>query len=565
MIKMIYTLPDKMRQKKIFVWGINRDSMVVFAFLAFRGFNIAGFLSRERKYVGEIFFNRPVFAEKDLANDDGAVIVAADICETGNLPDTFRVFHLKELLAVNPDLMGRKVIIYGAGKDAEYIYRSLRKEGVEVAAFCVTKKDKDNFCGLPMISIDEIQTDKYDACIISGKNERYRYEKQYNLEQRNISEIYLDEFIPELDLQMSTFVQALHNAVKEKRQIYIYTESVDENAKLIVNMLSLYQIKVNGYLYKEEHVSMGIKNVFEELYEYHSKVCIIVNEIDKIRLQDGCELLETLGYSLSTFDYIGLRIFSYEYKNAPRYIPDSLLGYSDLGQETGFHVYGNAGIEDIRVVILGGSTSNDGTLRGECWPKMLYKKFCQSGYKVSVYNGAHCGQNVVHEFLRLIRDGWNFKPDYVISMSGVNDTVNLYPEIENRFRLGHLIDRENELGLGSAYTHGIHIQEDNFDFWLRMEKNMKAVSEAWGAKFLCYLQPMKFGKANMSLLEASIHDDEKREARSFREKSTDTDFYMNLIDLFDENEGMYIDACHYAQKAKKVLANIVFQDIVQNF
>ena len=76
---------------------------------------------------------------------------------------------------------------------------------------------------------------------------------------------------------------------------------------------------------------------------------------------------------------------------------------------------------------------------------------------------------------------------------------------------------------------------------------------------------MKFGKANMSLLEASIHDDEKREARSFREKSTDTDFYMNLIDLFDENEGMYIDACHYAQKAKKVLADIVFQDIVQNF
>ena len=56
MIKMIYTLPDKVRQKKIFVWGINRDSMVVFAFLAFRGFNIAGFLSRERKYVGEIFF-----------------------------------------------------------------------------------------------------------------------------------------------------------------------------------------------------------------------------------------------------------------------------------------------------------------------------------------------------------------------------------------------------------------------------------------------------------------------------------------------------------------------------
>lgn len=46
---------------------------------------------------------------------------------------------------------------------------------------------------------------------------------------------------------------------------------------------------------------------------------------------------------------------------------------------------------------------------------------------------------------------------------------------------------------------------------------IKAVTEAYGAEYLCYLQPMKFGKTDMSLIEECVYHDEKRDGYSFRE------------------------------------------------
>ena len=91
---------------------------------------------------------------------------------------------------------------------------------------------------------------------------------------------------------------------------------------------------------------------------------------------------------------------------------------------------------------------------------------------------------------------------------------------------------------------------------------MKAVAETYGAEFLCYLQPMKFGKPDMSLLEECIHHDEKRDGYTFRERSSRNDFYKNLMELFDHKDGMFIDACHYSEEGKAVLADIVYEDIV---
>lgn len=562
MLKMIDTLSDNLKKRKIFVWGVKRNSMAVFARLAFRGIRIAGFVSTEERYVGEIFFNSPVVEEKDLFNDSEVLVVADHhVYVKENLPDGLDVYYIDELMTINPDLYKKNVIIYGAGQDAEDIFQYLKKGGVEIKAFCVTEKDKQEFLGLPLYALDEIKLDDRNAFVISGKNELYRYEKQYNLEQKNTSEIYIDEFIPWLDIAMSTFVQSLHNAIQEKRKIFIYTKTIDDNAKMIANTLRLYQAEVSGYLYQETCIEENIKDVFEITCEDVSEIFVVINETYKPRIQDACEILEALGCSLATFGYTALRIPFYEYKNPPKRVPDSLLGYSDLGEFSGFHVYGHQKPDDTKILVLGGSTSNDGTMRGICWPKILYRKLYEAGYHVSIYNGAHCGQGVVHELFRLIRDGWIFNPDYVVSMSGVNDSTDPYPETGNRFRLGHLIDKEKELGLETEYGHGNRSEEDNFDFWLRIERVMKSVVESCGAKFLCYLQPMKFGKQNMSLLEESVHNDEKREAFSFREKASSDDFYTNLIGIFDEAEGMYIDACHYSDRANQILADIVFREI----
>lgn len=562
---MIQTISEYYREHKIYVWGVKRNSMAVFAKLAFRGINVSGFVVEEQRYSGEMFFNRPVLHIEDFLASADAIIIAADVCAKDRFSQEMPIYYLNDIWEVNSDLKDEQIIIYGTGKGAEYIYHQLMKKGIEVEAFCVTSQNNQTeFMGLPVLNISDIEITKKCAVIISAINETYKLEMQNNLENKGVPNIYTDEFMPRTDLLMSPFIQSLYKAIKENKKIYIYTKKVDENAELITRMLLIYQVEVTGFLYHEGCSDERIEDIYEMVYEDISDKFIIVNIADKCELQDACELLENLGFSLSRFDYIGLRIPAYEYKNPPKNISDSLLGYSRNGEKAGFCLYGCEKPENTRIVILGGSTSNDGNFRCMCWPKIFYQKLHENGYKVTVYNGAHSGQNVIHELLRLLRDGLLLKPQYVISMGGGNDSVNLYPETKNRFCLSHMIDKEKELGLENRYCHGIEVQEDNFDFWLREERVMKAVCEEYGIKFFCFLQPMKFGKKNMSLFEECVHNDEKREAYSFREKSSADDFYENLITLFDEKEGMYIDACHYSEEANRILADIVYDKIASS-
>lgn len=562
MLKMIDTVADCYKNKRIFVWEVKRNSMAVFASLAFRGISIEGFISREERYIGETLFNRPIYRIEDFRNNNDVVIVATGASVKGNLPDGIKVYCCSEIMEIDPELRKKRIIVYGIGESAKKLFHRLEENGIMIDSFCVTDKSASEYMNLPVLSLNEIPSDERYVVIIATMYETYRREMQYNLEQKKVQTIYVDEFIPPVDnIQMSTFIQSLCKAIKEEKKIYIYTKEIDENAKFIVQVLKLYQVKVEGYLYSGEYLDEAVKDIYD-MYENISDIFIIINEADKYRLQDACELLEELGFSLGAFNYIGLRNPAYNYKTPPRSIGDSLLGYSECGEKVGFHIYGQENPEDIRIVITGGSTSNDGTFRGVCWPKMLYWKLRDNGYHVTVYNGARCGHRVVQEFLQFIRDGWYFKPHFVVSMSGVNDSGDDYPETKNKFYLSHLLDKEKRLGL-DKYTHGIEVQEDCFDFWLRIQRLMRAVSEENGAKFLCFLQPMKFGKEGMSLFEKCLHDDEKREADKFREKASSNDFYKNLIDIFDDGDGMYIDACHYTERAKEILADIVFDEMIR--
>lgn len=559
MLKMIYTVPKYLRDKKIFIWDVKRNSMVIFAMLAFRGVDIAGFVVRDSKYIGESLFNRPVCDIEEIEKDDNAILVAANECVWAEISKRLEVFYYDELLKINSDLKRERVIIYGIGAGAAKIYKILKENRISVEAFCVTDKRVDTHMNRPVLSVAELPIDNEHAVVISAEIDTYQREMQHNLEKKGIQKIYVKEYMAKDDLAYSAFMQSIYKATLEKRKIYIYTEAIDENAKLLTETLKMYQVDVEGYLYQGQSIDERIKDVWELAYADIDTVFVIISETNKYKLQDACELLEEIGFSLGDFNYAGVRVPSYEYKNKRGAIADSLLGYSEYGEKTGFRVYGKENPGDIKIVVLGGSTSNDGTFRGTCWPKLLYKKMIASGMDVSVYNGAHCGNRVVEELLRLLRDVYVLKPDYVISMSGVNDSSN-FP-VENRFYMEHMRAKE-EQDFGTEYFRGLQLEESNFEFWLRMQKVMKAVTEAYGAKFMCYLQPMKFGKPDMSLFEECIHHDEKRDGYSFRERSSQNDFYKNLMELFDEKDGMFIDACHYSEKGKMILADIVYEDVV---
>lgn len=118
------------------------------------------------------------------------------------------------------------------------------------------------------------------------------------------------------------------------------------------------------------------------------------------------------------------------------------------------------------------------SFRGIYWPKLLYQKLICSGMNVSIYNSGHCGNRAVEELLRLLRDVYALKHDYIISMSGVNDSSN-FP-FENKFYMEHMRAKE-EQDFGKEYFRRLQLEESNFKFWLGMKKIMKVVTEAYGA------------------------------------------------------------------------------------
>lgn len=60
MVHLLYTLPDEIKQKNIYIWNVDKDSITEFTKLALRQIDIKGFITQEKAYIGEFYMNRPV-------------------------------------------------------------------------------------------------------------------------------------------------------------------------------------------------------------------------------------------------------------------------------------------------------------------------------------------------------------------------------------------------------------------------------------------------------------------------------------------------------------------------
>jgi hypothetical protein len=88
----------------------------------------------------------------------------------------------------------------------------------------------------------------------------------------------------------------------------------------------------------------------------------------------------------------------------------------------GFAVYSKKGPTELDhpvILTMGGSTT-DGARGSGSWPEELSKLLATRGISATVVNGGTSGYSTNQELLKLVRDGLEFKPDIVISYSGVN-------------------------------------------------------------------------------------------------------------------------------------------------
>lgn len=568
MLKILYALAEKYESKKIFIYGIGFHAMSAFAELSYCGINIAGFVNTNKAYeqhVGEYIMNRRIVRKEELVPNDDIVVVPREISKIAIQKVFYEIFVLKidELLAPDYRLRNKRVIIYGIGKRGNEIYDLLESNEINLAAACVSEKKQDVWKGLPVYSIDELEVTPDTVFVLATKISKYRDEMFGKLEDCEV-EKYIDLFLTYNDMISGDMYQIVDKVSGEGKNVFLYGND-DELFRFIKKILNRYGVNINGRIYENADPDKGIESIYELIYKELDNIAVIVAEWDREKSKAVCDKLSEIGFCVQKHNYTSIYPKALRYKEGFQVITDCLLGHSPYADERfpGYVVYGDAKKDDLKIIILGGSTSTDGFYSSIGWPYFFWKKFQQQ--KVTVYNGAMMGHDVVQELLKLLRDIAYIKPDVVISMGGINN-VNVKKNTDNQFCVKDIIEWITAMAPKEKYISGVKGDECTYEFWHRNLKVMKTVVESYGAKFFGFLQPMNVAKENPSLFDIITTGEDNEDFWVFRERSgkESAPVYRNLIDLFDQETEMYIDYAHYSEKANEMLADIVFKTVITN-
>ena len=508
--------------------------------------------------------NRPVVSLADVTKEPDAVIIIADECDRTEITGYFsndartEIVPYSECLAVDYRLNDKKVILYGMGDGSRQIQHILEENKIGIVGYAlsnVTEQDRI-LTEKRVYEVKELpETDEF-AVIIAvmprGGHQwqtGYKWEMLTALEDRGeIKNIYFnDVVVPEWDVNDSITFQLIDKAYKEKKKIYIYGQS-NEYGKMLNDVFDIYGIPVEGFVDENQ--------LYDLYYEGLEDKFFVVSAVRRQDVIEKCNQLEKVGLSLNALAYTGIGYVNkiVDYRTIPDCLVNYMPSYTDYPYK-GINVHGDKTAKN-RVLVLGGSTSTTGYFRIKSWVEFLYERLDKEIGDVVIYNFAIAGNDVVVELLKLLRDGYHVKPDYVISLSGVNNLR--YKEfLTNQFNVEQPIIWLKKINPDCIFNAGVEIKEDLFTFWRRIQKIIKAVSESYGAKYLGVLQPMNVGKKNMSLFETMIFEEEreKNNLAGYHEESRQDDFYMNLLKIFeDTNENMYTDGCHYSERANQIIA-----------
>ena len=147
---------------------------------------------------------------------------------------------------------------------------------------------------------------------------------------------------------------------------------------------------------------------------------------------------------------------------------------------------------ELRIVVLGGSTTS--AIFDSTWSSHLFSEINKHHTKtLTIFNGG-CGSFNSHcELTKLSRDIATLKPNIVISLSGVNDTI-VPPVISSGF-FQFIIQPLLQGNLFSKYND-VFPQLARSLRWKDETLQMQAVCSAYGAKFFRFLQPCLCSPAN---------------------------------------------------------------------
>lgn len=239
------------------------------------------------------------------------------------------------------------------------------------------------------------------------------------------------------------------------------------------------------------------------------------------------------------------------------------------------------------ILTLGGSTTDPGVGNVISWSECLYNELKKYHDNIRIICAGVTSHVASQELLKLIRDGYLFSPDLVISYSGVNDFSDHYQDSKNPFVLRYtkriiplaarkrlfnekdvIYDRVSYLDslywriIVRDYSFGVDAPTpiSRADHWVRCEKMMHAVSHSIGADFIGILQPQNFTDGNDPKVQ--MRNPNYIEAKQLL-KNLSYDWLLDYTDIFKDEKYIFYDNCHVYGRGNKIIAKKILPHVLK--
>ncbi|MDE5698662.1 MAG: hypothetical protein K2I96_14840, partial [Lachnospiraceae bacterium] len=408
MRKNLYVISEEYQKKDIYVYGVSRDSVDVFAYITLHNGEVTGFVDDSGSVIGNRFMNRDIISEKEFEDIEDAVLVLPYFLTKDSVKTCKEKFYWREILEVNLDIGEKNIYVYGLGKVGKEICKKLDEGNIKIKGVCISDRGGyEQWNGRTIVDLEEIEQGEDCAIILATENNGFRRQMLEKVECYQ-AELYLPDIISQNYVNNSTFFQCVAKAVREHKKIYVYGNKNDWT-DLILTIFRRYGVKVEGVVYKEENQALGIKNVCDLIYEKLDDIMVAIASDSGDEVSQAGDILESIGFAMGCLSYASIDIphtspYVFAYPGS-YYEQDSLFSQCahHKGKYPGIVVLGDDQADDIKIFVVGGSTSTVGLYKQITWVEYLYKKMKNMGYSLTIYCAASAGYNVADELLRLVR------------------------------------------------------------------------------------------------------------------------------------------------------------------
>ena len=356
-------------------------------------------------------------------------------------------------------------------------------------------------------------------------------------------------------------------SVAESKKIILYgSDRVTEN---IINKLKCLDVEV-AYCVDDNlsdiQVSVEVKDIYSLVLEEDEFYVYIAKE-DRGRCG---EVLEGLGLEFYG-DYNSI------YRANMLYIFDEIpldvnLGYGMQKEKEGIKIFGNIDTAKYVIAILGGSTSDPCAYTWKSWGECLWE-YNKDEWAVIV--AAVIGYSSSEEILKLLRDIIPFRPNLVISYSGVNDFFydKAYINDYQNYLYGILNksmsnDRWGGMRQKSVVCTGVRRELSTAERWLNNQRIMHAISVEFGIEYKCFFQPLLYTKYrgindeklfyyhDSAGMQRRIHY--TQQIRELLEESP-LEFIEDATGWLDDYDGLFFDYAHMKEQGNRYIAEKVYK------